>query len=67
MHCYSEYNFREQVGKALEAIRKVLHVNRHPQYASDVTHQYEDKYMLVEFLAKATLAVCNPTERCVKY
>lgn len=56
MHSYNEHRFKSQVNNALAAVRKILHVSRHPTYAAEVFHRYDDKYMLVEFLTNAALA-----------
>ena len=34
----------------------VLDTSRHPQWPADVPHQYEDKYLLAEFVATNSIA-----------
>ncbi|CAE7681767.1 sas6 [Symbiodinium pilosum] len=37
-----------KLGKAVETVKRLLHAERVPQFAGNVHHQYEDKYLLVE-------------------
>lgn len=37
-------------------VQTILENTRNPQYASEVQHEYEDKYLLAEFLANASIA-----------
>ncbi len=37
-------------------MRTILENNRTPQYAADVPHEYEDKYLLAEFLMANTIS-----------
>lgn len=53
---YDEYKFKQRVNKALEQIKTILDNTRAPQYATEVHHEYEDKYILSEFLANSTIA-----------
>jgi hypothetical protein len=53
---FNETGFREKVNKALTVVRKVLDTTRNPQYAADVSHRYDDKYGLAEFLTNTSLA-----------
>ena len=41
--------------EALETTRKVLDVNRTPQLAADVAHEYVDKFHLAEFVTRGAL------------
>ena len=50
------FNVSQQVAKSLEVARRVLDTNKNPVIASDVDHQYEDKYALVEFLTNTGIA-----------
>lgn len=56
MQSYSEARFEAQVDRALQRVRTLLHSSRNPQYPADVFHQYDDKYLLVEFLTNSALA-----------
>jgi hypothetical protein len=49
-------SFKSKVSAALEQVRRVLHANKHPVFADEVHHKYEDKYRLAQFLTNATLA-----------
>eukprot|EP01127_Copromyxa_protea_P015092 TRINITY_DN4293_c1_g3_i2.p1 TRINITY_DN4293_c1_g3~~TRINITY_DN4293_c1_g3_i2.p1 ORF type:complete len:737 (-),score=132.91 TRINITY_DN4293_c1_g3_i2:2114-4183(-) len=40
----------------MKSVRRILDTTRHPKYAADVDHHYDDKYALVEFLTNITLA-----------
>mmetsp|Transcript_15089 Transcript_15089/g.45211 ORF Transcript_15089/g.45211 Transcript_15089/m.45211 type:complete len:921 (+) Transcript_15089:180-2942(+) len=53
---WNEQRFRENVDRALKAVRTVLDTTRHPQYAADVEHRYADKYELAEFLTRTAVA-----------
>jgi hypothetical protein len=37
-------------------VRKILDQTKHPEVASEVHHTYQDKFLLVEFLANASIA-----------
>ena len=41
---------------ALSTCRKILSTARHPVRASEVDHQYADKYALAEFLSNTAIA-----------
>jgi hypothetical protein len=56
MKSFDEVGFKERVEKALQKVRTLLHVNRIPQYPSDVQHEYKDKYGLAEFLTHTAVA-----------
>ena len=49
-------SFKSKVSAALEQVRRVLHANKHPVFADEVQHKYEDKYRLAQFLTNITLA-----------
>ncbi len=53
---YNEGRFRTQVDAALTRVKRILDNTRDPQYPADVSHKYEDKYMLANFLTNTTLA-----------
>jgi hypothetical protein len=48
--------FERQMQKALERARIVLEETRRPCFASDVHHQYQDKFILAESMTNAALA-----------
>src|SRR5579871_1117882 len=48
--------FDQKIAAALERIRTILDNTRSPQRAADVPHQYDDKYLLAEFVTKLTVA-----------
>jgi|GEM_PF-2451754 len=56
MNTYDETRLRQNVDAALRSIRAILDNTRNPQYPADVPHRYEDKYHLVEFLARTATA-----------
>ena len=61
---FNEHQFHRQVDLALRSVRKILSTNRHPVHASDVHHQYTDKYALAEFLTNVGIASqCNVLDR----
>lgn len=53
---FSEYQFKRRVDLALNHVRTILDNTRNPQYPADVSHDYEDKYVLSNFLANSTIA-----------
>ena len=53
---YDEGHFRGQVDRALTTLKQALHTTRHPTYAEDTDHTYDDKFGLVEFLTNVSLA-----------
>lgn len=56
MKPFDEGRFRSRVDGLLTRLKTIMTNNRTPQYPSDVFHQYDDKYMLVEFLGNSGLA-----------
>jgi hypothetical protein len=50
MQDYDDLRFRSQVDLALKRIKMLLDNERNPQYPADVFHQYDDKYLLVDFI-----------------
>jgi len=53
---FNEIEFRRSVDSALSTCRKILSTARHPVRASEVDHQYADKYALAEFLSNTAIA-----------
>jgi hypothetical protein len=53
---YNESELRAKVDAALLRIRTLLDNTRNPQYPADVPHKYDDKYHLVEYLGRVTIA-----------
>lgn len=56
MDSYQESEFKSRVAAALRRIRTVLDNTRNPKFAADVPHQYDDKYLLAEFLTRVAVA-----------
>ena len=56
MELFQESRFRSQVDAALKTVKTVLDNTKNPQYASDVDHTYDDKYLLAEFLGSLSLS-----------
>ena len=56
MDNYQESEFKSRVDAALRRIRTVLDNTRNPRYPADVPHQYDDKYLLAEFLTRISVA-----------
>lgn len=48
--------FKAKVQKAMDRVKIVLHSEKVPQFAADVHHRYEDKYLLAERMTNAALA-----------
>jgi hypothetical protein len=56
MESYDETRLRAGVDAALKSVRTILDNTRNPQYAADVPHRYEDKYLLAEALTRTSTA-----------
>jgi hypothetical protein len=54
--CAQKHMFQESVNKAIASVRQVLDNTKHPQLCENVSHQYEDKYLLSEFLTNTALS-----------
>lgn len=48
--------FEDRIQKALTHVKKVLEATKHPTFAEDVHHTYQDKYSLAEFLTSQAIA-----------
>jgi len=53
---WNEQRFREQVETALVHARRVLDNDKRPVFPADVSHQYQDKYLLSDMVANLALA-----------
>lgn len=53
---FSESVFRSKVDASIQRVKTILDNERHPDYASEVPHQYVDKFLLAELLTNAALA-----------
>eukprot|EP00009_Paramoeba_aestuarina_P009003 CAMPEP_0201510712 /NCGR_PEP_ID=MMETSP0161_2-20130828/3296_1 /ASSEMBLY_ACC=CAM_ASM_000251 /TAXON_ID=180227 /ORGANISM="Neoparamoeba aestuarina, Strain SoJaBio B1-5/56/2" /LENGTH=935 /DNA_ID=CAMNT_0047905929 /DNA_START=42 /DNA_END=2849 /DNA_ORIENTATION=+ len=49
-------DLERSVERALEVAKNFLSRSKHPRAPSDVAHEYDDKYLLSEFLAKTSIA-----------
>lgn len=56
MHSYEEAEFARKMEAALARVRTVLDRTRDPRSPTDVPHSYGDKFLLAEFLGRATTA-----------
>ncbi len=56
MHSYEEAEFARKMEAALARVRTVLDRTRDPRSPADVSHSYGDKFLLAEFLGRATVA-----------
>ncbi|HVJ92033.1 MAG TPA: hypothetical protein VM580_19665, partial [Labilithrix sp.] len=56
MNAYAEHQFRAKMEAALGTIRKVLDNTRNPETPANVPHQYDDKYILAEFVTQVAMA-----------
>lgn len=52
---FDENAFRARVNAALEKVKTILDNTRTPQWAADVPHEYEDKYLLAELLVNSAI------------
>lgn len=56
MHEYNEAEFARKMDAALARVRTILDRTRNPQSPADVPHSYGDKFLLAEFLGRASVA-----------
>ncbi|MBK6533801.1 MAG: hypothetical protein IPF99_30715 [Deltaproteobacteria bacterium] len=56
MNRYEELEFLGRMGAALTRVRAILDRTRDPRSPVDVPHSYDDKYVLAEFLGRASVA-----------
>lgn len=56
MSTYSDFQFKNQVSKALYQIQTILDVTRNPVLPSELSHTYTDKYNLAQQLTNTTIA-----------
>lgn len=56
MNRYEEHEFLGRMGAALTRVRAILDRTRDPRSPADVPHSYDDKYVLAEFLGRASVA-----------
>jgi len=52
---YTVVAFQRKMDKALARVKVVLDANRAPCFASDIHHQYQDKYLLAECMTNTAL------------
>ena len=45
---FNEAQFRIRIDKALARVKTLLENSRNPQYATEVPHKYDDKYLLAD-------------------
>ena len=56
---YKEFNageFQARMRKALESVATILDVTRSPKQLSDLSHTYDDKYLMAEFVTNTAIA-----------
>eukprot|EP00005_Dracoamoeba_jomungandri_P005971 CAMPEP_0174261322 /NCGR_PEP_ID=MMETSP0439-20130205/11360_1 /TAXON_ID=0 /ORGANISM="Stereomyxa ramosa, Strain Chinc5" /LENGTH=952 /DNA_ID=CAMNT_0015345777 /DNA_START=53 /DNA_END=2911 /DNA_ORIENTATION=+ len=53
---FDERRFRIQVDSALSQVKTILENARNPQYPEDVSHKYQDKYLLATYLTNTAFA-----------
>jgi len=57
MNNFNEDAFRAKVNQAVEKVKTILDNSKLPQYAAtDVKHEYDDKYILAEFMTTTAVA-----------
>lgn len=56
LHYYDEQRAQQQFRNALATVKQILNTTRHPEFASNVPHTYDDKYSLAEFLTSTAIA-----------
>ena len=53
---FHEDQFRERMDKALQKVATILENTKNPKLVEDVHHEYDDKYLLAEFLTNISIA-----------
>lgn len=53
---YDEARFRARIDCTLHRLQTILKNSRTPKYPTEVSHQYDDKFLLVEFVSNSALA-----------
>jgi hypothetical protein len=53
---FNERMFTEQLQSAMTRTRQVLETSKHPTFIGEVSHTYQDKYLLAEFLLTTALS-----------
>ena len=56
MNSYEEAEFGRKLDAALAKVRTILDRTRDPRSPTDVPHSYDDKFLLAEFLGRASVA-----------
>lgn len=56
MNSYEEAEFGRKLDAALAKVRTILDRTRDPRSPADVPHSYDDKFVLAEFLGRASVA-----------
>jgi len=51
-----DFTFVAKVAQAMKRVKILLHAEKRPLIASNVHHQYQDKYLLAEFLVNSAVA-----------
>jgi hypothetical protein len=55
MSSFNISDFRRRVDNALVSVKTIIENNRQPKLASEVQHEYDDKYLLAQFLTNTGL------------
>mmetsp|Transcript_232 Transcript_232/g.438 ORF Transcript_232/g.438 Transcript_232/m.438 type:complete len:862 (-) Transcript_232:69-2654(-) len=53
---FQEDQFRQRMDKALQKVATILENTKNPKLVEDVHHEYDDKYLLAEFLTNISIA-----------
>ena len=56
MNTFNEVRFKLRVEEAMRQVKTVLDNEKSPHLAEDVPHEYQDKYLLAEFLTNTAIA-----------
>ncbi|MDB4928492.1 MAG: symbB, partial [Myxococcaceae bacterium] len=56
MHSYEEAEFSRKMEAALSRVRTILDRTRDPSSPAEVPHSYDDKFVLADFLGRASVA-----------
>lgn len=56
MHPFNEHTLTNNVNTALKVIKTILDTSRSPQLPSATPHEYDDKYLLADFVSTCSIA-----------
>ena len=56
---FDEIFFKTQMEKSMSHVRQLLESSKQPTFVSEVSHEYQDKYLVVEFMLNTALSAVS--------